>query len=252
VIRPLYIVCPVYYEQNNIDVLWKGIKSTLSFPFKIYFIYDEFSDPTVPIIRKIIQTNQHSKNPIELLHNKKGGVLEALKLGFQKLPRDVPVLVLMSDLSDDLSAVQAMLEAWKKGASVVAASRFMAGGKQIGGPYLKRCLATAAGKSLYYLGKCPIQDVTNNFRMYDSNFLKQQQFESKGGFEIALELTVKAIVQGKKVVEVPTTWVDRIQGKSRFKMWRWIPLYLRWYFYLIGFRKRATGQKIQYDQHDPT
>jgi len=44
-----------------------------------------------------------------------------------------------------------------------------------------------------------------------------------------MELTVKAYLAGYLVQEVPATWLDRTAGKSRFKLWKWLPHYLQWY-----------------------
>ena len=62
------------------------------------------------------------------------------------------------------------------------------------------------------------------------HFLKQQKIESTGGFELGLELVVKAHLQGFKVMETPTVWTDRQAGKSNFKIIEWLPSYLKWYF----------------------
>src|SRR5262249_43468050 len=29
--------------------------------------------------------------------------------------------------------------------------------------------------------------------------------------------------------EIPSTWMDRTEGQSRFRLWKWLPHYLRWY-----------------------
>ena len=57
--------------------------------------------------------------------------------------------------------------------------------------------------------------------------------ESKGGFDVAMEITVKAFKKGYPICEVPVTWKDRTAGKSKFKLWRWLPYYLKWYLYAI-------------------
>ena len=50
------------------------------------------------------------------------------------------------------------------GADVVAGSRYCRGGRQEGGPLLKRTLSRLAGVSLHYLAGLPVRDSTNNFR----------------------------------------------------------------------------------------
>jgi hypothetical protein len=70
--------------------------------------------------------------------------------------------------------------------------------------------------------------------------------ESRKGFEVALELTVKAHVLGYQVAEVPSSWEDRSAGQSRFRLWSSLPRYLHWAIYCtlrsILPRKR-TGNK---------
>jgi len=63
--------------------------------------------------------------------------------------------------------------------------------------------------------------------------------ESKAGFELSLEITVKAFLAGHRIVELPTTWHGRTQGESRFKIWAWLPQYLRWYFH--AFRPKCSS-----------
>jgi len=83
----------------------------------------------------------------------------------------------------------------------------------------------------------PTHDVTNNFKLYDKAFLDSITIESTGGFEIAMEITVKAFRQRRKIVELPSTWQDRTAGEANFKLWKWLPSYLRWYFYALRPRR---------------
>ncbi len=168
-----------------------------------------------------------------LLKNDRGkGVLNAILSGFDYV-RNGALLVVMADLSDDLDMVDVMYEHYLRGAELVCGSRYMKGGKQLGGPLLKRFLSRMAGVSLYWLKNMPTHDVTNNFKLYDKELINGITIESKGGFEIAMEITVKAFKSKKKIIEVPSTWTDRMAGESNFKFWRWLPSYLRWYFYAL-------------------
>jgi hypothetical protein len=138
-----------------------------------------------------------------------------------------PVLVSMADLSDDFGAIPAMLAEYARGADVVVASRYMRGGAQRGGPWLKGQLARWGGRSLKWLAGFPVCDASNNFRLYDAALVNGMTLESTGGFELAFEITLKAWIAGARIVEVPCTWRDRVAGESRFDFARWLPLYAR-------------------------
>ncbi len=135
----------------------------------------------------------------------------------------------MSDGSDEPHIVDGMVARARAGADVVAASRYMRGGRQIGGPRLKRLMSRAAGLSLHWFAGVPTHDPTNNFKLYSKRFLDAVRIDSSAGFELALELTVKATIDGRRIEEVPTTWRDRTAGESNFKLRKWLPHYLRWY-----------------------
>jgi len=148
----------------------------------------------------------------------------------------------MGDGSDDPGDIDAMYALALGGADVVAGSRYMRGGHQVGGPLLKRTMSRVAGLSLRWLGGLPIHDARSNFRMYSKHLLQQVTIESGGGFELGIELTVKAHALGMRVAEVPTTWRDRTAGQSRFQLWKWLPRYLRWYWVGIAARFRKAAR----------
>ena len=75
---------------------------------------------------------------------------------------------------------------------MVVASRYMTGGRQIGGPWLKGRLSRWGGVTLHHLAGFPVHDATNSFRLYDGAWLQTVRFESTGGFEIGFEVTLKA------------------------------------------------------------
>jgi hypothetical protein len=131
---------------------------------------------------------------------------------------------------------------YEEGYQVICPSRYMAGGSQQGGPWLKRTLSRVAGVSLWCLG-FPTHDATNNFRLYDAALVRRLGIESTGGFELALELTAKANRAGAAVAEVPTVWRDRTAGESRFNLRKWLPKYLYWYGYAAAsiFRRRGPA-----------
>ena len=229
----LSIIIPVYNEGANFQKLWNEISRLIKAPFSAYVVYDFDEDDTVPVVKQIIAAGE---SRLRAVKNQRGrGVVPAIMTGFDVVP-DGPVLVVMADLSDDLSQVDRMLELYGQGCHVVVGSRYMKGGKLIGGPFFKQLLSRLAGTSLYYLRRLPTHDATNAFKIYDRAMVRSFTVESRGGFELNLELTVKAFLAGYRITEVPSTWSDRTSGESRFRLWKWLPLYLRWYFY--AFRKK--------------
>jgi hypothetical protein len=105
----------------------------------------------------------------------------------------------------------------------------MPGGRQLGGPPLKRLMSRVAGLTLHWFARVATHDPTSNFKLYSRRFLDSVTIESTAGFELALELTVKATLAKRRVAEIPTTWRDRTAGQSNFKLRQWLPHYLHWY-----------------------
>jgi hypothetical protein len=88
--------------------------------------------------------------------------------------------------------------------------------------------------SLYWLRGLPTQDATNAFKIFERDMLRSFTIESKAGFELNLELTVKAFLAGYRIAEIRAIWRYRTQGQSKFRVWRWLPHYLKWYFYAFS------------------
>jgi len=197
----------------------------VSAPHEILVVYDFDEDPTVPVIDRL----SAELPAIRGLRNDLGrGVLNAMKAGIAA-SSGAYVLISMADGSDEPQVVDPMVRLAREGADVVSASRYMKGGHQVGGPPLKRLMSRTAGLTLHWFAGVPTHDPTNNFKLYSRRFLDAVTIDSTAGFELALELTVKATLDGRRVDEVPTTWRDRTAGQSNFKLRKWLPHYLDWY-----------------------
>lgn len=233
----LHLIVPVFNEQENFARLVAEVERHAPRPYRLLVVYDFEEDSTLPVARKLAA--QHPE--IELVKNNLGrGPANAIRAGFAAVSAG-PACVVMADLSDDLSLLPAMLAAYQQGAQVVCPSRYMRGGRQIGGPLIKRTLSRLAGVSLKWLAGFPVHDATNNFRLYDAALVQELGIESVRGFEIALELTAKAFARGCRIVELPATWRDRTAGRSNFKLLKWLPHYLRWYWYTLRHAWRGRG-----------
>lgn len=235
----LQIIIPVYNEGSAIKRVYDHLITALknvSFSWEISCVYDFDQDTTIPTLQEIAKQDSRLR-PVKQTYGK--GVVNAMKFAFNHV-HEGPVVVVMGDDSDELENIPLMLEKYRAGALVVAASRYSTGGEYQGGILVKKFLSKLAGQMLYWTG-IGTRDPTNNFKLYSGKFLRSIQIESKAGFEIALELTVKAALTRKgAVVEVPTTWRDRLNGESKFKLFKWLPFYLYWFLFYFW---RTLGHK---------
>jgi glycosyltransferase involved in cell wall biosynthesis len=238
----LSVVVPVYHEGEAArGVITEVAKRLRATGHEILVVYDEPDDPTVPVIEDIRRTHPEVRGVLNRLGR---GPALALRAGFQAA-RGEAVVVTMADASDDPDDIPKMLAKLREGYDVVSGSRYMRGGRQIGGPRLKGLLSRLAGRSLRLFGGLGTCDATTAFKMYRKAVLDGLEIESRLGFDISLEVVVKASLAGYRVTEVPTVWRDRREGESKFRLLRWLPHYLRWYGLALtrgrlGARNRAV------------
>lgn len=221
----LAIVLPVYNEGEAVEPVLRALAAGVRTSHELVVVYDFDGDTTVPVVARLAGEIPGLRG----LRNDLGrGVLNAMRAGIAGTTAPY-VLISMADGSDEPHVVDPMVALARSGADVVAASRYMRGGHQVGGPLFKRLMSRTAGLTLHWFAGVPTHDPTNNFKLYSRRFLDATTIESEAGFELALELTVKATLAGRRVAEVPTTWRDRTAGQSNFKLRKWLPHYLHWY-----------------------
>ena len=235
----LSIVLPVFNEGEAVEPVLRALSAGVATSHELVVVYDFDEDTTVPVVARLAGEIPGLRG----LRNDLGrGVLNAMKAGIAGSAAPY-VLISMADGSDEPDIVDPMVALARGGADVVAASRYMRGGRQIGGPPLKRLMSRTAGLTLHWFAGVPTHDPTNNFKLYSRRFLDSVTIESTAGFELALELTVKATIAHRRVAEIPTTWRDRTAGQSNFKLRQWLPHYLHWYRAAFGARLSAIARR---------
>jgi dolichol-phosphate mannosyltransferase len=239
------IVIPVYDEGDAILGCLDRIFQSVTLPCEILVVYDDPSDSTLPYLEK------YAKAELRLvpIHNTDGpGPARAIRFGIERASAPVAV-VTMADGSDDAEQIDELCKLVERGVVIAAASRYMSGGQQIGGPMLKSTLSRLAGLSLYWVARVGTRDATNSFKAYSTEFVRSVGIESDTGFEIGIELVAKARRLGLPIAEVPTIWLERAHGASNFKVARWIPRYLRWYRFAFG--PRLTVEQLRAGKTPP-
>ena len=170
---------------------------------------------------------------IKLIKNPSSGPLTAIKQGFLKGNSDA-VIVYPADDFLNYKLLDEMYNKYLDGNDIVVASRFIKGGSMKNCPLIKSIFVRTASFTLYFLSSIPARDASNGFRLFSRKLLNEVEIDSKIGFAYSLELLVKCHRLKKKIAEVPALWEERSEGKSRFKLFKWIPQYLKWYLYGLG------------------
>jgi len=239
--KKITILIPAKEEGVSISSGLEKICTSSSREKEVLVIVD---DPTDSTIAPVIALQEKYPELRVVVSEFPPGPSNAIRFGFTQAEGDV-VVVTMSDGCDDPLQIDSLVHLVERGVAVAAASRYMPGGQQVGGPRLKRILSRVAGRSFALITGVGTRDATNSFKAYSKAFVQSVQIHSRHGFEIGLEMTAKAKRLGLPVAEISTTWIDRNFGVSKFQLRKWVPKYLTWYLFGIGFEfvhKQAAGQ----------
>ena len=224
------IVIPVFNEGAAIVACLDRILAGVQLPCEVFVVFDDEGDSTVAPLREYAKDDPRV---VPTLNTYGRGPARAIRYGIDHVNAPV-VVVTMADGSDDAEQVDELCKLVERGVVVAAASRYMSGGQQIGGPAIKSFLSRMAGISLYWFAHVGTRDATNSFKAYSVEFVRDVHIDSDTGFEIGIELVAKARRMRRPVAEIPTIWLERAHGASNFKVAKWIPRYLKWYRFAFG------------------
>lgn len=229
------IIIPAHNEESSIKDTISSIEKVVSAAYEIVVVDDHSSDRTADIVEDLVSSY---KNIRLVRNNDEAGFANALRAGFASAESDI-VIPVMADLCDDPDTIEEMYKKAQEGFDIVCGSRYMKDGRKIGGPLIKTFFSRFVGLSLRALIGIPTQDISNSFKLYRKEIIENIKDIEAKGFEISVELPLKAYFLGYKITELPTVWVNRKTGNSKFKIFKQGPRYLRLYLWAIW--KKITG-----------
>jgi dolichol-phosphate mannosyltransferase len=224
------IVVPALNEGDQIATFLDRLEESVQLPVEVLIVVDTPQDTTLIGISNYLPKHLDIRGVVSQLPK---GPANAIRYGISEAKSDV-VVITMADGSDDPRVIDDLIRLVERGCAVASASRYMAGGQQIGGPRFKKLLSKNASRALWLILGVGTHDSTNSFKAYSKQFINEVGIESNKGFEVGLELVAKAYRSRRMIAEVPTIWIDRMVGESNFQLRRWLPQYLRWFFYAFG------------------
>ena len=138
------------------------------------------------------------------------GYRRCLDAGYARLVQ------LDADFSHDPAAISALVEASER-ADVVIGSRYCAGGAVANWPMRRRLLSRFANRYVCLITGMRARDTTSGFRCYTRRALRLllEGRVAGEGYAFLVEAAYHAQREGLTTAEVPITFTDRREGKSK-------------------------------------
>jgi len=217
-IEDVLVVIPTFNESESITAFLARLdkaRDSLSdkYHIEILIVDDSSPDKTAEIARSL-----NLKNLLVLSQVSKSGLGPAYIAGFkQGLIGNYRYFVEMdADLSHQPEQLSDLL-AVASGSDLVIGTRWMSGGKVVNWPIGRRILSKFGTKYAAFVLNLPYKDLTSGYRVLSRQLLMKidlDQIQTRGyGFQI--EIALKAIQSGFKIKEVPITFVERENGRSK-------------------------------------
>ena len=213
----LSIVIPAYNEQENLPRTIRELAATLveaAIPFELIVVNDNSADATADTVRRL-----GAELPQLRLVDRKPprGFGRAVRAGIEAVTGDVVVLV-MADASDSPRDVVAYYRKICEGYDCVFGSRFIAGGKVTDYPRVKLIVNRIVNKVVQWMFRCPFNDLTNAFKAYRTDVVRELGSLQSCHFNITLELSLGTLVRQCRIAEIPISWTGRSWGASNLRL----------------------------------
>ncbi|MBA3705755.1 MAG: polyprenol monophosphomannose synthase [Bacteroidetes bacterium] len=212
------IIIPTYNEKENVERMIRKVFS-LPQPFHVLIVDDSSPDATAAIVKSLIP-----QFPGKLfIEERKGklGLGTAYIHGFQwalsQRERYEYIFEMDCDFSHNPDDLLRLRKACMDGADVAVGSRYVKDGKIKNWPVgrvLMSYFASVYVRTVLWLG---IRDTTAGFKCYKRKVLERIKFDDIKfvGYAFQIEMKYTAYKLGFKVVEVPITFIDRVEGASK-------------------------------------
>ncbi len=225
-IKDIDIVVPCYFEKNNMISLLVSLSRHVTSRIRVIICYDEDNDDTLTIKETFVNYSFE----IIFIKNFYTGLHGAVRTGLET--STAPVAIVMP-ADDDYNAdlIDQIKNIHNNGADIVCPNRFLKESIVENYPKFKLIMVRIAAFLMYRLAFVPTSDPTNGFRSFSRKVLKNFVIESRNGGTYSIELLVKSHRAKYNIKEIPAKWIQRKNGFSKFKLFHWIPFYLKWFFY---------------------
>lgn len=241
------VIIPTYNERENIRRMIDMVFS-LDQPFHILVVDDGSPDGTADIVKDMQQ-----QYPTLFLLERAGklGLGTAYITGFKwGLQRSYRFFIEMdADFSHNPADLSRLRNACiQQNADVAVGSRYVKGGKLANWPLDRILLSYGASLYVRLITLMPVKDPTAGFVCYRREVLETIDLDKIRfvGYAFQIEMKYAARLLGFKIVEIPITFTDRLEGSS--KMSKSIVREAIWGVLQMRLRSFFTSYKVELQQ----
>ena len=213
----LSIVVPVHNEEENLPRVVDELRDTLErehIPFELILVNDNSTDGSRALIERMMAADERIRT---VNRRPPGGFGRAIRSGLGAVEGDV-VVICMADCSDDPADVVTYYRTIEKGYDCVFGSRFVKGSVVRNYPRFKLICNRIVNKAVQFLFRCPYNDMTNAFKAYRMNVIRDLGQLQASHFNITLELSLGVWNRNYKIAQVPIHWYGRTWGSSKLRL----------------------------------
>ena len=212
------IVIPTFNESESIVPLIARIDKVRDLVSNQYHLDILVVDDNSPDGTADFVNDAEYQNVFVLSQNTKKGLASAYLAGFQwGLLRGYDYFMQMDgDLSHQPEQIPQLL-ALSSTKNFVIGTRWMAGGHVVNWPKRRRYISKFGTRYAAFILRLPFKDLTSGYRVLPRQLLEcldLSRFETQG-YSFQIEIIMKSVNLGFDVKEVPITFVERANGKSK-------------------------------------
>jgi dolichol-phosphate mannosyltransferase len=210
----LAVVVPTYNESQNIERLIGGVLQIVD-GATVIVVDDSSPDGTGAVLERLAASDPrivpiHRSPPRGYGQSCLDGLRRALAVGAER------IVQMDADGSHDPAALPALIAATAT-SPVTIGSRYVSGGRVVNWPRHRRLLSRFANAYVRAITRLPVRDSTSGFRCWTAGVLDRLPLARvrSEGYGFLVEMTFLASRAGFRIGEVPITFTDRVEGRSK-------------------------------------
>jgi len=207
------VVIPAHNEEKNLPGVLTALQEAFraeQIPYEIIVVNDNSGDGTADAIAAFMAADPGIRT---VNRTPPGGFGRAIRSGLELVSGDV-VIIYMADCSDHAADAVAYYRKIEEGYDCVFGSRFIKGSHVADYPRFKLIINRIVNKAMQWIFRCGFNDLTNAFKAYRTNVIKECGPFRASHFNITIEMSLGAVVRKYHIAQIPISWTGRTWGSS--------------------------------------